>query len=129
MNYEMIKANLDPDELIKEIDKFAIHVRLTRITTIPGRKIPSVSNQVKCYTVRTFEAMEAMRNSRQPIVWYKAGGFDEARIIHDGRLVGKPEVKALTEEEKEALKLKEAEARKQKRLQNLAAARAAKTAK
>jgi hypothetical protein len=125
----MIKANLDETVMIKEIDVNCIHVRLSRITVTPGReRYPSTSTQIKCFTVKTFEAMEAMRYAKSPTIWYRAGGFDEATVVHDGRLEPKPEVVVMTEEEKLAKKAKDAEMRKIQRNANLAAARAAKQA-
>jgi hypothetical protein len=128
MNF--IKANLDNTVQIKEIDQYCIHVRLTRRVLKPGQLDADISYQVKCFPVSTFEKMEALRTSKNPIVWYRAGGFTEARIVHDGRLQPKPEVKTVTDEEITAKKKADSEARKKAtRLANLVAARAAKQAK
>lgn len=125
MNF--IEANLDNTITIKEIDKYCIHVRLTRRVLKPGRLDADTSYHVKCFLPATFEKLEALRTSKQPIVWYQAGGFTEARIVHDGRLLPKPEVKVATVEENAAKKKEISDARKrEKRLANLAAARAAK---
>lgn len=125
----MIKANLDDTVQIKETDQYAIHVQLSRISITPGReKYPSTFKTIKCFPVATFEKMEALRYAKSPIIWYRAGGFDEMRVVHDGRLLGKPEVKAVSEEEIAAKKAKDAEFRKIQRNANLAAARAVKQA-
>jgi hypothetical protein len=123
-----MKANLDESVTIKEIDQFAIHVKLTKISVSPKDPLhPSTSTVVKCFPVKTFEIMEAMRYARNPIVWYRAGGFDEARIVHDGRLESKEEtpVAKAEGESSNAKKLAE-ERRKKQRIENLALARAKK---
>jgi hypothetical protein len=126
----MIKANLDETVMIKEVDVTAIHVRLSKITVTPGKeKYPSTSQTIKCFPIATFEKMEAMRYAKSPLIWYRAGGFDEMKIVHDGRLEEQPEKVVLTEEEKIAKKAADAERRKIQRIANLAAARAAKSAK
>jgi hypothetical protein len=124
-----IPANIEAGVLIKEIDKYAIHVRLTKLTMNPKDPLNiGRSDLIRCFPIATFEKMEAMRYQKSPLVWYVAGGFKEAKIVHDGRLEEKPEVVKPTESELEAKKVKDAELRKQKRLQNLAAARATKAA-
>ncbi len=129
MQQKLLKANQDESVFIKESDRFGIHVRLTRLSVNP--KDPLNINrveQIKCFPVATFEKLEAMRYQKNPLVWYVAGGFKELKIVHDGRLELKPEIEAPTEGDVLARKQKEADARKQKRLQNLAAARAVKAA-
>jgi hypothetical protein len=73
--------------------------------------------------------MEALRTSKNPIVWYQAGGFDEARVVHDGRLLNKPSAAPVTEAEKTLEKEIKAEARKLQRLAALKVARSAKANK
>ena len=84
---KMITANKDPNIMIKETDRDFIHVKLTKKTVIPGREIePRVDYEVKCYKPEVFEKMEALRHAKQPIVWYRAGGFAEAIVVHDPKL-------------------------------------------
>jgi hypothetical protein len=123
---EMIKANMDESVMIKEINRNAIHVRLTKISVRPGReKYPSTAETIKCYPIATFEKLEALRYAKSPMVWYTTGGFDEMKIVHDGRLENMPEVIAQTNDEKLA---QQRERRKQDRMKNLALARAKKAA-
>lgn len=126
MSKELISANIEKDVLIKESDKNCIHVRLEKITITPGReKYPSTSTQIKCFTIATFEKLEAMRYAKSPTIWYRNGGFDSIKIVHDGRLEDVPVQKAQTLEEVEAAKR---EKRKLDMIKNLADARAKKAA-
>ena len=84
---KMIPANKDPEILIKETDQDFVHVKLTKKTVIPRRETdPSVDYEVKCYIPEVFEKMEALRYTKQHIVWYRAGGFTEAIVVHDPKL-------------------------------------------
>jgi len=126
MQQKLFKANQDESVFIKESDRLGIHVRLEKITVTPGReKYPSTTTQIKCFPIATFEKLEAMRYAKSPLVWYVSGGWDEMKIVHDGRLEDVPEVKAQTKDEADDAKR---EKRKQDRIKNLAAARAAKAA-
>jgi hypothetical protein len=123
---EMMQANQDENVTIKVIDRNCIHVRLEKITVTPGKeKYPSTSTQIKCFPIATFEKLEAMRYAKSPTVWYRNGGFDSIKIVHDGRLEDVPAQKAQTLEEVEAAKR---EKRKLDRIKNLADARAKKAA-
>lgn len=98
---KLIPANLETSVLIKESDQYCYHVRLTRIAINPDDPShPSVSKDIKCFTKETFEKMEALRNAKSPIIWYRAGGYDECKVVHDPNLLPPPEVKELSEEEK-----------------------------
>ena len=94
MKMTMIKANRDETVMIKASDRFAYHVRLERRSVRTGNEqYPEVSHHIKCFSKETFEKMEAMRNARSPIVWYRAGGFTSATVVHDPNLEELEEVK------------------------------------
>lgn len=125
---KQIAANLETDVLIKESDQYCYHVRLTRIAINPNDPThPSVSKDIKCFKKETFEKMEALRYAKQPIVWYRAGGYDECKVVHDPNLLPPPEVQAAPEEGDATAK--QIKRREERRINNLAAARAAKMAK
>jgi len=91
---EMIEANKDATVLIKASDRFAYHVRLERRSVRPGNEqYPEVSHHIKCFPKDTFEKMEKLRNASSPIVWYRAGGFTSAVVVHDPNLEEPEEVK------------------------------------
>jgi hypothetical protein len=123
---EMITANRDPNVLIKEAAKHCIHVRLTQINVNPyDPQHPSKVEKVAVFTVKEFEQMEAQRNGQHPFVWYRAAGFAEAFVVHDGRLEPEkekaaptPEDKALDEVVKEEVKKA---VRKQRAIRNIKA--------
>ena len=84
---KMIQANKDPNILIKETDQEFVHVKLTKRTVIPGKEqFPRVDYEVKCYKPDVFKKMEDLRYAAQPIIWYRAGGFTEAIVVHDPKL-------------------------------------------
>jgi hypothetical protein len=128
----MIEANQETGLMIKESDQYCYHVRLKRIAINPNDPThPEVSQHIKCFTKTVFEKMEALRNGRNPIVWYRAGGFDEAKVVHDPTLLPPPVVEDLSEAEKltKADMAEKAKARQQaKRMATLAANKAARLA-
>lgn len=124
---EMIKANRDPSVEIKASDRFAYHVRLERRSVKPGNEqYPEVSHHIKCYTKNVFEKMEALRNSRSPIIWYRAGGFTSATVVHDPNLEEPEEVKAKEPANTDVSDTRKAQQRERMRIAN--ATRAAKKA-
>jgi len=108
---KMIQANKDPDILIKETDQEFVHVKLTKKTVIPGRETePRVDYEVKCFKPDVFKKMEDLRYAAQPIIWYRAGGFTEAIVVHDPKLWAKQKAEADKKaEEKIQADLKEKE--------------------
>lgn len=99
---KMIQANKDPDILIKETDQEFVHVKLTKKTVIPGRETePRVDYEVKCYKPDVFKKMEDLRYAAQPIIWYRAGGFVEAVVVHDPKLWAKQKAEAEQKETEE----------------------------
>jgi len=97
MKNEMMKANKDNAIEIKVIDRYCYHVKLERRSVKPGsEQFPEISHQVKCYPKKTFEQMEALRNGPHKIIWYKAGGFVSATVVHDPTL--EPEEEEILEE-------------------------------
>jgi hypothetical protein len=126
MSKEMMKANMDESVMIKAIDRNAIHVRLTKLSVNPKDPLNiGRAEHVKCFSIATFEKLEAMRYAKSPLVWYTVGGYREMKIVHDGRLEDVPKEKAQTLAEVDEAKR---EKRKVDRIKNLAAARAAKAA-
>jgi hypothetical protein len=114
---EMIKANRDPSVEIKASDRFAYHVRLERRSVRPGNEqYPEVSHHIKCYPKDTFEKMEALRNARSPIIWYRAGGFTSATVVHDPNLEEPEEVKAT--EKTDVSEARKAQQRERMRIAN-----------
>jgi hypothetical protein len=100
---KMIPANKDSTIMIKEIDQYFYHVKLTKRTIIPGKEqYPQVTFDIRCYKPDVFQKMEALRYAKQPIIWYRAGGFTDAIVVHDPILFEK-------EQQKKALELKEKE--------------------
>jgi hypothetical protein len=118
---KMIPANKDSSILIKEVDQFFYHVKLTKVTVIPGKEqFPKVDYEVKCYKQDVFKKLEALRYAAQPIIWYRAGGFTEAIVVHDPVLFELEEAKAKAAEENERKKVfKEYEEKKRKELEAL----------
>jgi len=108
---KMIPANKDPDILIKETDQEFVHVMLTKKTVIPGKEqFPRVDYEVKCYKPDVFKKMEDLRYAAQPIIWYRAGGFVEAIVVHDPALWAKQKkAEAEKAKEKTEVDLKEKE--------------------
>ena len=102
---KMIQANKDPDILIKETDQEFVHVKLTKVTVIPGKEqFPRTDFEVKCYKPEVFKKLEDLRyDTKSPMVWYKIGGFTEAIVIHDPVLWAKQK-REKTEAESEAEK-------------------------
>jgi hypothetical protein len=87
MKNEMMQANKDNTIEIKVIDRYCYHVKLERRSVKPGNEqYPEVSHQIKAFPVKTFEKMEALRNGPHKIIWYKAGGFVSATVVHDPTL-------------------------------------------
>ena len=87
MKNEMMKANKDNTIEIKVIDRYCYHVKLERRAVKPGsEQFPEISHQVRCFPRQTFEKMEALRNGNHKIIWYKAGGFVSATVVHDPTL-------------------------------------------
>lgn len=87
MKNEMMKANKDNTIEIKVIDRYCYHVKLERRAVKPGsEQFPEISHQVRCFPKKTFENMEALRNGKHQIIWYKAGGFVSATVVHDPTL-------------------------------------------
>lgn len=87
MKNEMMKANKDNSVEIKVIDRYCYHVRLERRSIKPGNEqFPEINHQIRCYPKKTFDKMEALRNGPHKIVWYKAGGFVSATVVHDPTL-------------------------------------------
>lgn len=126
MSKKLISANIEKDVFIKESDKNGIHVRLTKLSVNPKDPLNiNRAEQVKCFSVQTFEKLEAMRYAKSPVIWYVAGGFKEMKVVHDGRLEDVPEDKSQTLEEVEAAKR---EKRRLDRIKNLAVAREKKAA-
>ena len=106
---KMIPANKDPEILIKESDQEFVHVKLTKRTVIPGKEqYPRIDYEVKCFKPDVFKKLEDLRYAAQPIVWYRAGGFSEAIVVHD------PELWAKQRTEEEEAKKREAEERQRK---------------
>jgi hypothetical protein len=99
----LIKANRDPNVLIKEIAKYMVHVRLTRVAVNPNDPVNtrSSTDTVQVFTPKEFETMEAQRNSKHPFDWVRVSGYNAAYVVHDGRLEPKEEV--IKDEEAEAL--------------------------
>ena len=123
----MIKANRDPNVEIKASDRFAYHVRLERRSVRPGNEqYPEVSNHIKCFPKETFEKMEALRNSRSPIVWYRAGGFTSATVVHDPNLETPEEIIPVAKADNTASDDRKEKQRERMRIAN--AVRAAKKA-
>lgn len=111
---KMISANKDPNILIKESDQEFIHVKLTKRTVIPGKEqYPRIDYEVKCYKPDVFKKLEALRYAAQPIIWYRAGGFSEAIVVHD------PELWAKQRLEKEEAEKKAEEDRRIKEIADL----------
>ena len=82
-----MKANKDSSVEIKVIDRYCYHVRLERRSVKPGsEQFPEISHMIRCYSKKTFENMEALRNGPHKIIWYKAGGFVSATVVHDPTL-------------------------------------------
>lgn len=99
----MIPANKDPEILIKESDQEFIHVKLTKRTVIPGKEqYPRIDYEVKCFKPDVFKKLEDLRYAAQPIVWYRAGGFSEAIVVHDPELWAKQRIEKAEAEKKEA---------------------------
>jgi len=93
MKNEMMKANKDNSIEIKVIDRYCYHVKLERRAVKPGNEqFPEISHQVRCFPRRTFEKMEELRNGKHGIIWYKAGGFVSAIVVHDPTLEPEEEV-------------------------------------
>jgi len=62
-------------------------VKLEKRSVKPGNEqYPEVSHQIKCFPQKTFEKMEALRNGPHKIIWYKAGGYVSATVVHDPTL-------------------------------------------
>ena len=84
--FKMIKCNLVPEFEMRMLDARSVYVKLTRITSVPGKLIPDVSYQFKCLPLLTYENMEAMRYAKQPQIWYRNGGFSECQVLsHPGK--------------------------------------------
>ncbi len=123
----MIPANKDNSVMIKEIDRYCYHVKLERRDVRPGQEqFPSIKHFVKCYKKDVFEKMEAQRHAKNPIIWYRAGGFVSAVVIHDPNL--EPEEPERIQVS-EADKTKQAEERKAKKREQMKIANAARKAK
>jgi len=87
MKNELMKANKDNSVEIKVIDRYCYHVRLERRAVKPGmEQFPEISHQIRCFPQKTFEKLEAQRNGAHKIIWYKAGGFVSATVVHDPTL-------------------------------------------
>ena len=98
----LIKANRDPNVLIKEIAKYMIHVRLTKIAVDPNNPIvQSRTEMIQVFTPKEFEVMEGYKTAKQSFDWVRVSGFAAAYVVHDGRLEPKEEV--VKDEEVEAL--------------------------
>ena len=98
MKNELMKANKDNSIEIKVIDRYCYHVRLEKRSVRPGNEqFPEVSHNIKCFTKKTFENMEALRNGKHGIIWYKAGGYVSATVVHDPTL--EPEKEEIVQDE------------------------------
>lgn len=87
MKSETMQANKDESVEIKKSDRFCYHVRLEKRSVRPGNEqYPEVGHQIKCFPQKTFEKMEALRNGPHKIIWYKAGGYVSATVVHDPTL-------------------------------------------
>ena len=118
---KMIPANMDSSIMIKEVDQFFYHVKLTKITVIPGKEqYPKVDYEVKCYKQDVFKKLEALRYAKNPIIWYRAGGFTEAVVVHDPVLFELELAKTKVDEEVNRKKaFREYEEKKRKELEAL----------
>jgi hypothetical protein len=127
MEYKMIPANKDSSVMIKEIDRYCYHVKLERRDIRPGQEqYPSIKHFVKCFKKDVFEKMEALRHAKNPTIWYRAGGFVSAIVIHDPNLEGKEPERVLISE---VDKTKQAEERKNKKREQMKIANAVRKAK
>lgn len=119
MNF--IKANRDQNVLIKEIDKYCIHVRLMRVAVDPADPVGKRSEdfRIQIFSEQEWDGMQ--KRHATPDAWVKIGGYTSAVVVHDGRL--EPKEEATEDIETEALqevvaeKVKEA-VKKEKRKQN-----------
>jgi len=106
---KMMPANRSKDGLqIKMIDGLCTHVRLERRTIIPGKEqYPVVTHIVRCYQKEIFDKMEDLRNDpKTPIVWYFAGGFSSAEVVHSADYLTDKEREEITAYRDEVLKPK-----------------------
>lgn len=98
---KMIPANRDSSVMIREDAKYCIHVRLLKTNYDPNNpRNQSMRSFIQVFTVQEFEKNEAQKYAKQAFNWVTVSGFDEAYIVHDGRLVAKEEKPEETKEEK-----------------------------
>lgn len=126
----LIKANKDQTVLIKEVDKYCIHVRLRRVAVDPADPVNkrSEDSRVQIFSAQEWESMQ--KRHSYPDEWVKIGGYVSATVVHDGRLEPKEEVKpdietealqeVVAERVKEAVKKERRKQNYRKSLQNTA---------
>lgn len=87
----LIKANKDQTVLIKEIDKYCIHVRLKRVAVDPADPVNKQSSdfRIQIFSAQEWESMQ--KRHSYPDEWVKIGGYVSAVVVHDGRLEPKEE--------------------------------------
>jgi len=90
---ETVKMNRDPSgREIKLSEVNYVWVLLKKANINPKNPgYPTIVEKVQCFTPEEFNAMEKMRNTKSPLIWYRCAGWDEATVLHLPELVGKDE--------------------------------------
>jgi hypothetical protein len=124
----LIEANIRKGLMIKEIDQNCYHVALTRITVnLNDQSHPGTTEIIQVFNKEEYEYNENLRYAKNPIVWFRAAGYDTAIVVHDPTLLPPKEEK---KESSDQVKIPEAntkseERKKRTRAEVLAANRAA----
>lgn len=83
----MIPANRDAETMIREDAKNCIHVRLSKTNYDPNNpRNQNTRSVVQSFSIKEFEDMEAKKFGTNAFNWVSVSGWDDAFVIHDGRL-------------------------------------------
>lgn len=84
---ELIPANKDRTVLIKKRDEGDFHIRLHRITVLPGDPLHPIHNSwVQIYDLPTWLKMQKMKEAKISVDWMKASLVNSFEVVHDPRL-------------------------------------------
>ena len=83
---KLIEANRDPNVLIKETERYNIHVRLIKVAVNPADPVNkrSENERIQIFSPKEYDMM--IKRHSTPDEWVRIGGFHSAAIVHDGRL-------------------------------------------
>ena len=83
----LIPANKDKNVLIKQKDSSYFHVRLHRVTILPGRPLEPVRNSwIQIFDTETWLKMQKMKEAKISVDWMKAALVERFEVVHDPRI-------------------------------------------